>query len=155
MYLDQQLNIKPENRGKCNGIYNRMRVHFSAQWWRRIKTREWDVKRHYILYNEIRIINERLETAVRSSILLSRSHTTRPTLHSISTLTIAIASSFYLRLTNGRWTRYKPLTFEWTMANVSTQTLQPPYSCLIAWWSSILKKKIQKRENNKNRKRKE
>lgn len=29
-------------------------------------------------------------------------------------------------------------TFEWTMAKVSTHTLQPPYSCLIAWCKSIL-----------------
>ena len=32
------------------------------------------------------------------------------------------------------------LTLLWTMARVSTQTRQPPYSNLMAWWSSILKR---------------
>ena len=30
------------------------------------------------------------------------------------------------------------LTLLWTMARVSTHTRQPPYSNLMAWWSSIL-----------------
>ena len=32
------------------------------------------------------------------------------------------------------------LTFEWTMASVSTQTLHPPNSNLTAWWSSMRKR---------------